>query len=169
VPEFQLLPSPSSNVHATRKENQQLPHVEDAMNMPQVDLKGHTVEELAAAANVSVEVIKTAIKMRQQQMLAERRSDLLKQQVMNQSTSTFLTTPVTSTITKTTSTTVKTTTSRPSTTLFVSKQKVKKHPMIGGNKVSADQMFDDNKFFVNESFRFPPGHERAKGILSNWL
>lgn len=38
--------------------------------MPQVDLKGHTVEELASVANVSVDAIKRAIDMRQKQMMA---------------------------------------------------------------------------------------------------
>lgn len=37
-----------------------------------VDLMGHTVEELAAAANVSVEVIKEAIRVRKQELLAQQ-------------------------------------------------------------------------------------------------
>lgn len=37
-----------------------------------MDLKGYTVEELAAFANVSVDVIKSAIKLRQQQMMKEK-------------------------------------------------------------------------------------------------
>jgi len=92
-------------------------------NMPQVDLKGHTVEELAIAANVSVEVIKTAIKMRQQQLMLEKRnySNLLQQQVMDQSVS---------------STVKASTTGRPSTTPFVQKRKVNKHPINNdGHKV----------------------------------
>lgn len=38
--------------------------------LPQIDLKGHTVEELAAVANVSVSAIKKAIEVRQKQLLA---------------------------------------------------------------------------------------------------
>lgn len=38
--------------------------------LPQVDLKGHTVEELAAVANVSVSAIKKAIEIRQKQLVA---------------------------------------------------------------------------------------------------
>lgn len=38
--------------------------------LPQIDLKGHTVEELAAVANVSVSAIKKAIEIRQKQLLA---------------------------------------------------------------------------------------------------
>lgn len=41
-------------------------------NVPLVDLKGYTVEELAAYANVSVDVIKAAINLRQQQMMKEK-------------------------------------------------------------------------------------------------
>lgn len=40
--------------------------------LPQVDLKGHTVEELAAVANVSVSAIKKAIEMRQKQLITEQ-------------------------------------------------------------------------------------------------
>lgn len=39
--------------------------------IPLVDLKGYSVEELAAFANVSVDVIKSAIKLREQQMIKE--------------------------------------------------------------------------------------------------
>lgn len=47
--------------------------------MPEVDLKGHTVEELAAVANVSVAAIKKAIEMRQKQLLAEQEQHMRKQ------------------------------------------------------------------------------------------
>lgn len=40
--------------------------------MPIIDLKGHTIEELASFANVSVDVIKMAIKMREQQMMTKK-------------------------------------------------------------------------------------------------
>ncbi len=48
--------------------------------MPQVDLKGHTIEELALAANVSSEVIIAAIKMRQQQLYKDQKSQVIKAQ-----------------------------------------------------------------------------------------
>lgn len=51
------------------------------MPLPQVDLKGHTVEELAAVANVSVSAIKKAIEMRQKQLLAEHEEMIKKQRL----------------------------------------------------------------------------------------
>lgn len=42
-------------------------------------MKGHTVEELAAVANVSVAAIKKAIEMRQKQLLAEQEQQMRKQ------------------------------------------------------------------------------------------
>ena len=39
-------------------------------------MKGHTIEELAAFANVSVDVIKAAIKMRQDQMSIKEETNL---------------------------------------------------------------------------------------------
>lgn len=47
--------------------------------MPEVDLKGHTVEELAAVANVSVSAIRKAIEMRQKQLMAEQEEQMRKQ------------------------------------------------------------------------------------------
>lgn len=38
--------------------------------LPEIDLKGHTIEELAAVANVSVSAIKKAIELRQKQLMA---------------------------------------------------------------------------------------------------
>lgn len=46
--------------------------------MPEIDLKGHSVEDLAKFANVSVNVIKTAISMRQSQMMQKRKDQLQK-------------------------------------------------------------------------------------------
>lgn len=40
---------------------------------PKIDLKGHTLEELASFANVSVDVIKLAVRMRQQQMMEKNK------------------------------------------------------------------------------------------------
>lgn len=99
-----------------------------------MDLKGHTVEELAAAANVTVDVIQAAIKMRQQQILLEKRNyaSNLKQRVFNDvtaqtrsSTTTVRTTP--------------TTTTQASTTPYVQKRKVSKYHIAGGHKVKINQ------------------------------
>jgi hypothetical protein len=98
--------------------------------LPQVDLKGHTIEELAAAANVTVDVIQAAIKMRQQQLLLEKKSyaNQLKQKISNHvtvqtSTATIRTTQPT------------TTTTRPSTTPIIERRKVSRHQIAGGHKV----------------------------------
>lgn len=95
-----------------------------------MDLKGHTVEELAAAANVTVDVIQAAIKLRQQQLLQEKRNyaNLLKQKIANHVTirPTYPTTSVRTT---------QPTTTEPSTTPFVSKRKPNKRPFGGGHKV----------------------------------
>jgi hypothetical protein len=92
-----------------------------------VDLKGHTVEELAAAANVTVDVIQAAIKMRQQQLLVEKRNYANQLNLKINNHITARTTPSTTTIRTTQSTTVRTTT--------VPKTKVSRHPMAGGHKV----------------------------------
>lgn len=47
--------------------------------LPQVDLKGHTVEELAAVANVSVDAIKKAIELRQKQLIAAQEVQIKRQ------------------------------------------------------------------------------------------
>lgn len=101
----------------------------DGEELPQVDLKGHTVEELAVAANVTVEVIQAAIKMRQQQLLLEKRNyaNRLNQKINNDR----VTVPTTST------TTIRTTpsTTRPTTTPYVPRKKVTRHQFAGGHKV----------------------------------
>lgn len=51
--------------------------------LPQVDLKGHTVEELAAVANVSVSAIKKAIEMRQKQLMAEQ-EDMMRKKMLEE-------------------------------------------------------------------------------------
>lgn len=69
MPEFQALPSSISAqqlVQPTKVEY--FPKDQ----LPKVDLKGHTVEELAAIAGVSEEYIRIAIKIRQQQMMKDR-------------------------------------------------------------------------------------------------
>jgi len=92
---------------------------------PKFDLKDVTVEELAIAANVSVETIKHAIYVREQQMKAEYRARLaakLRQEFMRTST------------VRTTTTTTSTTTRRPQ---IVFKSKADDNNGIGfENKVS---------------------------------
>lgn len=69
---------------------------------PKFDLKDVTVEELAAAANVSVETIKHAIYVREQQMKAEQRARLaakLREEFIRTSTTTTSTTTTTTTTT----------------------------------------------------------------------
>lgn len=121
--------------------------------LPQVDLKGHTVEDLAAAANVTVDVIQAAIKLRQQQLLLEKRSytNQFKQKINNYVTA--RTTPLTTTIR--TTTTARTTTA----TAYVPKTKVSRHPIAGGHKVRemqpmlkvTRQSHDHNFFLLNRS------------------
>uniref|UniRef100_A0A182NS59 Chitin-binding type-2 domain-containing protein n=1 Tax=Anopheles dirus TaxID=7168 RepID=A0A182NS59_9DIPT len=69
----------------------------------EIDLMGHTVEELATAANVSVEVIKEAIRVRQQELRAQKQyerqqaafaqAQFLAQQTPPTTTTTTTTTP----------------------------------------------------------------------------
>lgn len=94
-------------------------------------MKGHTVEELAVAANVTVDVIQAAIQMRQQQLLVEKRSyaNLLKQKIGNHVTAR----PTLSTTIRTT----QSTTTQPITTPYVQqKRKVSRFQLAGGHKVS---------------------------------
>lgn len=94
-------------------------------SLPQVDLKGHTVEELAAVANVSVAAIKRAIEIRQKQLVAEqeeimqkkmleeelKRDEMIAKRVAmyQQEHQRFLATSTTSSTTTTTTTTTSTT------------------------------------------------------------
>ncbi|EDS28862.1 chitin binding protein [Culex quinquefasciatus] len=104
-----------------------------------VDLMGHTVEELAAAANVSVEVIKEAIRVRKQEILAQQQYQ--KQQAAIVHAQVMAAQQATSTSTTTTTTT--TTTPRP-----------RRYPTHSGHKVmnapkeyypvGYDKNFDDN-------------------------
>lgn len=85
---------------------------------------GHTVEELASAANISVEAIQKAIQVKQQQLLAEQQAAQYKQQIelmKHLATSTERPTRP-----STTTTTTTTTTPRPVT---------RRYQISGGNKV----------------------------------
>ncbi|XP_030370403.1 uncharacterized protein LOC115621023 [Scaptodrosophila lebanonensis] len=105
---------------------------------PKFDLKDVTVEELAAAANVSVETIKHAIYVREQQLKAEHRAMLaakLREEFMR-----------TSTI-KTTTTTTTTTTPRPMYIEAVSKEHKASKVMNAPKEyypVGYEKNFDDN-------------------------
>lgn len=69
IPEFQALPSSITSQQLVQPTKIEYYPKE---NIPEVDLKGHTVEELSAIAGVSEEYIRTAIKMKQQQMMKEK-------------------------------------------------------------------------------------------------
>uniref|UniRef100_A0AAG5CUQ1 Uncharacterized protein n=1 Tax=Anopheles atroparvus TaxID=41427 RepID=A0AAG5CUQ1_ANOAO len=102
----------------------------------EVDLMGHTVEELAAAANVSVEVIKEAIRVRQQELRAQKQYERQQAAYAQAQFLAAQTTP-------TTTTTTTTTTPRP-----------RRYPTNAGHKVmnapkeyypvGYDKNFDDN-------------------------
>lgn len=119
-----------------------------------MDLKGHTVEELASAANVTVEVIQEAIRNRQQQMMAEQQKSyadamfaqqqyIAQQQKKQQVPSTQPPTTL-----------PPTTTARSTTKPIVTKKPPSKYAIAGGHKVmnapkeyypvGYDKNFDDN-------------------------
>lgn len=84
-----------------------------------VDLMGHTVEELATAANVSVEVIKEAIRVRKQELLAQQQQQKQQAQIVQAQIL------AAQQMKSTTTTTTTTTTPRP-----------RRYPTHNGHKVS---------------------------------
>lgn len=95
--------------------------------MPKVDLRGHTVEELARVANVSVETIQNAIKMRQQQLLLEQQTAMYQHQLeVLRAAAPRLSPTRAPTKAPTTTTTTTTTTEAPTTPKYV---------ISGGSKV----------------------------------
>jgi len=78
IPVFQGMPQSASRVSVTGTllppESETVDKItfNEIQSEPKVDLMGHTIEELAAAANVSVDVIKAAIVTRQQQVMAQK-------------------------------------------------------------------------------------------------
>lgn len=92
--------------------------------LPQIDLMGHTVEELATVANISVQSIKSAILAKRQQLYLEQ----LNGKMVNVNYPKFTSIPTTR---QTTTTTTTTTTQRPTTKLISSITK----PLIGNHKV----------------------------------
>lgn len=120
-----------------------------AGTLPQIDLKGHTIEELAAVANVSVAAIKKAIELRQKQLMIERdemirnktlqeelkRDEMIAKQLAmyQQEHQKFLATstteaPTTASTTTTTTTTVRPTTARKTTRVPVPPKIIGKVP-----------------------------------------
>lgn len=122
--------------------------------LPTIDLKGHTVEELAAVANVSVSAIKKAIEIRQKQLIAEheelmrnktleeelKRDEMIAKQLAmyQQEHQKFLATSTTeaATTASTTTTTVRTTTTKKPTRTPTPKVSAKVIPNIMQSKVS---------------------------------
>lgn len=122
--------------------------------LPTIDLKGHTVEELAAVANVSVSAIKKAIEIRQKQLIAEheelmrnktleeelKRDEMIAKQLAmyQQEHQKFLATSTTEapTTVSTTTTTVRTTTTKKPTRTPTPKVSAKVIPNIMQSKVS---------------------------------
>lgn len=122
--------------------------------LPTIDLKGHTVEELAAVANVSVSAIKKAIEIRQKQLIAEheelmrnktleeelKRDEMIAKQLAmyQQEHQKFLATSTTEapTTVSTTTTTVRTTTTKKPTRTPNPKVSAKVIPNIMQSKVS---------------------------------
>jgi hypothetical protein len=117
IPSFQALPSSITSTQLVQPTKVEFyPRDED---LPALDLKGHTVEELAAMANVSVEVIKSAIRLRQQQLVSQAATTTSSQSNTIEDVTTQL--PIT----------------EPSTTPKAPKKKVTKKPIVrSGHKVS---------------------------------
>lgn len=124
--------------------------------LPQIDLKGHTIEELAAVANVSVSAIKKAIELRQKQLLAMqqeilrnktmeeelRRDEMIAKQLAmyQQEHQKFLaTSTIEAPTTAATTTTTTTTTKKPTRTTASPKVVGKVTPHVIQSKVSAPQ------------------------------
>lgn len=135
IPEFQSLPLSTSEKFETLTKVETFP----SENFSDIDLKGHTIEELAAAANVNKDVILSAIKIRRQQMKLEKKSSMISEKNYP---STFVSYPTETTVstTKSESTThaptIKVTTTTPAAITYVTKKKLKKHPLNGSHKVN---------------------------------
>ncbi|KAL9896485.1 mind the gap isoform 1-T1 [Glossina fuscipes fuscipes] len=111
VPPFQAMPNSVNKITTVLKATEPIPQTDISHNInpnymqfeePKFDLKDITVEELASAANVSVDTIKRAIYVREQEMRAEYRAMLaakLRQEFMRTSPSTTATTSTTTTTT----------------------------------------------------------------------
>ena len=132
-------------------------------DFPEIDLKGHTVEELAVAAQVSVEVIQEAIKVRQQQLMHEKKN--FAKQKSNKSPTVQVTQSYIE-FEPTEKSTTQSTTTRRSTTLYTPpKKKVTKKPLKNGHKV---RFYGSLKSLIL-TLNLLTGHECTEGILSGWL
>ncbi|XP_075145920.1 mind the gap isoform X2 [Haematobia irritans] len=152
VPAFQAMPSSVNRITAVLKTPAEAsPAIANHPNYlqfeePKFDMKDITVEELAKAANVSVDTIKHAIYVREQQLRAEHRA-MLASKLREE----FIRTSSSSTTTTTTSTTTTTTTPRPIPN-FVEENSValetKMSKVMNAPKeyypVGYDKNFDDN-------------------------
>jgi hypothetical protein len=152
--------SPDNSVSSKVKPFAQ-PFVQD-QDLPQVDLKGYSVEELAAAANVTVDVIQAAIKLRQQQLLVENQkyANLIKQKTTNFVT--VRTTPATTTVS---------TTSPPLTTkasIQVPKRKVMPNSISHKVRTKPRETSNHRKQ-ATASVSHSTGHECAERVLSSRL
>lgn len=129
VPAFQALPSSITSAKLVQPTRVEFYPKDDTS---EIDLKGHTIEELAAAAHVSVEVIQEAINLRKQQTLLEKRYASYSNQILE--TSTIQTTQSTTSSPPTERPTTQSST--PSTTPFIPRKKViTKKPTSNGHKV----------------------------------
>lgn len=132
-------------------------------NPPTIDLQGHTVEELAAAANVSVEVIKSAIKLREEEMLKEKLTQELDQ-------ATFIQQQILAAQQQTSVATLPTTQFIPlPTTTPVPSYKAKKHTIIGGHKVSIKCTYQYFPLAQTHYHYTVSGDECSQRILSSRL
>lgn len=137
VPKFQTLPSSTSQKFETLTKVEIYPDITNDDESLRIDLKGHTVEELALMANVSVDVIKTAINVRKQQMKNEMKVKASTNALFKDNkvvTSTIQTTQpwVSTSAATTTDSTTQSTTLK---TTHAPKKKIKKHPLHNGHKV----------------------------------
>ncbi|XP_016987119.1 uncharacterized protein LOC108050128 isoform X2 [Drosophila rhopaloa] len=139
VPVFQAMPQSIARIANVGKEHRTVASHPNYLQFeePKFDLKDVTVEELAAAANVTVDTIKHAIYVREQQLKAEHRAQLaakLREEFMRTST------------VRTTTTTTTTTTSTPRPQKSLAEHKVSK--VMNAPKeyypVGYDKNFDDN-------------------------
>lgn len=133
VPDFQALPSSISSAQFVQPTQVEYfpKHDED---LPEVDLKGHTIEELATAANVSIDTIKAAIKLRQQQMLVDMKTTI---RPKSKKATTVTTTSVqpSESIKPINKLSTQSTTTRPIATSYVTKKKATRKTIKNGHKV----------------------------------
>jgi hypothetical protein len=140
VPEFVSLPSSTVEKFESLTKIETYPN--DYANMPEVDLKGHTVEELAESAHVSKEEILKAIKIRQQQMMAKTKvNSVTRSSSLPPSTTSIIQVLNTTKLATTTTSFIPEITTKPTTfkakatTAFAEKKILKKHP-LGNQKVT---------------------------------